>query len=110
MKRNSFVLLACVFSLTLPGCTATVARWEAVNLREQIMNYYDEEIMDNLIRQSQDLPFVHVDISSITALSASKVSGTVGGGDSHTFQRTGAFGMVGSVARTVARPFAYSVS
>jgi len=110
MHYNSLGILSCFASLAVAGCTATVARWDATNLRGEIMDYYNDEIMDNLIRQKEHLPFVHVDISSVTALSASKISGSVGGGESRTYAKTGMFGTAAMLVRTVARPFAYSLT
>ena len=59
--------MALIAIVLLTGCTATVVRWNSVKMREEIIAYYNDEIMDNLIRMSEGLPFVHVDISSVSA-------------------------------------------
>jgi hypothetical protein len=83
LKEYAVITVVC-----LTGCTATVVRWNSVRMREEIMAYYNDEIMDNLIRMKEGLPFVHVDISSVSAQGISQVSGTVGGGDTESFTRT----------------------
>src|SRR6266513_6494276 len=83
LKGHALIALVC-----LTGCTATVVRWNSVRMREEIMAYYNDEIMDNLIRMNEGLPFVHVDISSVSAQGISQVSGTVGGGETESFTRT----------------------
>jgi hypothetical protein len=49
-------------------------------MRKHVIDYYNDEIMDNLIRAHNHLPFVHVDIVSLSANSNSKLAGTVNGG------------------------------
>ena len=92
------------------GCTATVVRWDSMRMREEIMAYYNDEIMDNLIRMKQGLPFIHVDVSSVSAAVLSQISGSVGGGESNVHSNTtpGAVGGLVTIAKTVTRPFAYS--
>jgi hypothetical protein len=96
----------------LAGCTATVVRWNSVKMREEIMAYYNDEIMDNLIRMREGLPFVHVDISSVSAQGISQVSGTVGGGDTESFTRTSPsmMGALHTITRVATAPFTYSVT
>src|SRR5438552_11378628 len=80
LKGHALIALVC-----LTGCTATVVRWNSVRMREEIMAYYNDEIMDNLIRMKEGLPFLHVDISSVGVQGISQVSGTVGSGDTESF-------------------------
>jgi hypothetical protein len=98
--------------LLLAGCTATVVRWNSVRMREEIMAYYNDEIMDNLIRMKNGLPFVHVDISSVSAAGVSQVSGTVGGGETESFTRTSPsmIGVLHTISRAAMKPFSYSAT
>jgi hypothetical protein len=107
LKGYSLIAIVC-----LTGCTATVVRWNSVRMREEIMAYYNDEIMDNLIRMKEGLPFVHVDISSVSAAGLSQVSGTVAGGDTESFTRTSPslIGALHTISRVVTAPFAYSVT
>jgi hypothetical protein len=106
---KAYGLIAIVF---LTGCTATVVRWNAVKMREEIMAYYNDEIMDNLIRMKEGLPFVHIDISSVSAAGISQVSGTVGGGETESFTKTSPsmIKALHTISRAATAPFAYSVT
>jgi hypothetical protein len=66
--------------LLLTSCATEIAHWDAVQMRRHVIDYYNDEIMDNLIRAYKRLPFVHVDITSLSANSNSKLAGTVNGG------------------------------
>ena len=68
----------------MTGCTATQVRWDATNIRKQVMVYYNDQIMDNLIRAKNHLPFVHVDITLLTSQGSSQISGTIGAGENRT--------------------------
>src|SRR5438034_11308434 len=74
----------CVAIVLLAGGTATQTRWDATNIRKEVMVYYNDEIMDNLIKAKNHLPFVHVDITLLTSQGSSQISGTVGGGETQT--------------------------
>jgi hypothetical protein len=108
-KSYALVVMVC-----MTGCTATVVRWNSVRMREEIMAYYNDEIMDNLIRMKDGLPFVHVDISSVSAQGISQLSGTVGSGDTESFTRTSPssnmMGALRTITRAASTPFTYSVT
>ena len=82
------------------------------------MDYYNDQIMENLIRKKNGLPFVHVDLASFNAGAATKLAAAVNGGQSlaDTGQtQTTHLGsvtttVVGTVARVATRPFTFSVS
>ena len=96
----------------LTGCTAAQVRWDATNIRKQVMVYYNDQIMDNLIRAKNHLPFVHVDITLLTSQGSSQISGTIGAGENRTNTNASKpmAGMLGTITKAVMRPFAYSVS
>ncbi len=71
----------CIAIALLAGCTATQTRWDATNIRKEVMVYYNDQIIDNLIRAKQHLPFVHVDITLLTASGGSQISSTIGAGE-----------------------------
>jgi hypothetical protein len=109
MKQTGHTRL--LFSLFIfTGCTTAQVRWDAIGVREQVMKFYSDEVMDNLINMNKDLPYVHVDISTVSAAAASQVTGSVGGGNSRTFAQPGVLGIVGTISRSVTRPFTWSVS
>jgi hypothetical protein len=106
-QARSYVCIAVIF---LVACTATQVRWDAVKMREDVMVYYNDQIMDNLIRAKNHVPFVHVDIQSLTAQGASQITGTIGAGETRTNMDAPISGVFNTVSRAVMRPFAYSVS
>jgi len=71
----------------ITSCASQVVHWDAVQMRRHVNDYYNEEIMDNLIRAQKGLPFVHVDVASLSALSGAKIAATVAGGQ--TLNNTG---------------------
>jgi hypothetical protein len=114
-KKTRLITYGCVTMIFLTGCTATQTRWDATNIRKEVMVYYNDQIMDNLIRAKNQLPFVHVDISLLTSQGGSQITGTIGAGESRTSTNTsksmaGALGTLGTIANAVTRPFAWSVS
>jgi hypothetical protein len=84
-------------------------------MREQVVDYYNDEIMDNLVRAVNGQPFVHVDVTSLQAIATTKLAGSAGGGETQT-HTTGtnpaitAAGIVSTFSRAVTRPFTFSVS
>jgi hypothetical protein len=108
-KATRLKAYGCIAIVLLAGCTATQVRWDATNMREQVMVYYNDQIMDNLIRAKRHLPFVHVDITLLTSTGASQISGTIGAGETRT-HTDGLIGAVNSITKAVTRPFSYSVT
>ena len=102
----------CIGILLFTGCTATQVRWDATNIRKQVMVYYNDQIMDNLIRAKNHLAFVHVDITLLTSQGSSQISGTVGAGENRTSEHTirNMVDALGTLTRTLTHPFAYSVT
>jgi hypothetical protein len=104
----------CVAIVLLGGCTATQTRWDATNIRKEVMVYYNDQIMDNLIRAKNKLPFVHVDITLLTSQGASQITGTIGAGETRTntnaSKSMSTAGILGTITNAVTRPFAWSVS
>ncbi|MGH7982019.1 MAG: hypothetical protein ACREFF_02600 [Candidatus Udaeobacter sp.] len=100
----------------LAGCIATQNRWQATQMRQQVMDYYNDEIMENLICADQKMPFVHVDITGLTTIDTSQIAGAIGGGETPSFTRTSPasnspmLGAVHTIERGVMRPFSYSVA
>ena len=76
------------------------------------MDYYNDQIMENLVRTTKHLAFVHVDITTLTTTDGATVSGSVGGGETRNFDRTSppALAALHTIGRGVTRPFTWSVS
>jgi hypothetical protein len=100
-------------AVLLAGCATSQVQWNTVKLREQVMDYYNDEIMENLIRANNHLPFVHVDIQTLTSQGSSSITDTVSGGETRTntnASTTSISGIVGTITRAVTRPLTYSVA
>jgi len=106
-------------SVFLCGCMATQNRWQASQMRAQVMAYYNDQIMENLIKTKEKLPFVHVDVTSLTTTDIASLSGMVGGGQTPAFSQTspgnsapapGAMHAVHTIVRGITRPFSWSVT
>jgi hypothetical protein len=110
-RLNAYFSIAVIL---LTGCTATQVRWDATKMRKDVMVYYNDQIMDNLIRAKNRLPFVHVDITLLTSQGGSQISGTIGAGENRTNTNTSksmmVMGALGTVANAVSRPFGWSVT
>lgn len=106
-------------SIFLCGCMATQNRWQASQMRAQVMAYYNDQIMENLIKTKQKLPFVHVDVTNLTTTDVASLSGMVGGGQTPSFSQTSpgnaapapeAMHAVHTIVRGITRPFSWSVT
>lgn len=117
-QTRQFKACCCFALLALAGCMATQNRWQATQMRQQVMDYYNDQIMENLIRTNEKLPFVHVDVTSLTATDAASFAGTIGSGETPSFSKTSPAGApiagvshaLHTIARGVTRPFSYSVT
>jgi hypothetical protein len=105
------VVVASVTTFIMTSCSTQIVHWDSVQMRRHVMDYYNDEIMENLIRAKNGLPFVHVDIASLSAVSGAKIDATVARGqtlsNSGTNTSTGATGQTatttgptGSVVQT----------
>ena len=106
---------SCIVMVSLGACTTTHVQWDAVQMREQVVDYYNDEIMDNLIRARNGQPFVHVDVAGLQAVVGSKLAGSASAGETQTHTTgtspaTTVAGVVGTLSRMVMRPFAVSVN
>src|SRR5205823_6232295 len=78
--RSAFGLVfGPIVSVSLTSCTNQVVHWDAVQMRRHVMDYYTDQVMENLIRAKNGLPFVHVDVASLSAVSSAKIAATVVG-------------------------------
>jgi hypothetical protein len=107
--RKVYWMVSLIF---LSGCTTTQLRWDAIGMRQQVIKYYNDEIMENLIRADEKLPFVHVDITGLTTIDTSQISGSISGGETTGFIRNSPtmMGAIRTISRAVTTPFSYSVA
>src|SRR4051812_10027207 len=63
-KMTHLKIYACVSLILLPGCAVLdthQAKLDQKQLREVLMDYNQDQILDNLIRARNGLPIVHYD-------------------------------------------------
>lgn len=113
--RRPAKLCCYVAALSITGCTSSQVRYDATRMREDVMVYYNDQIMDNLIKAKKKEPFVHVDIQSLSSQGSSLITGTIGDGETTTNSggrqvSSNPVGLVSSLTHIVTRPFAYSIS
>jgi hypothetical protein len=105
----------------LAGCTSMEVRYDAEGVRLAMLDFYQNEIMDNLIRARSGLPFIHVDLSNLTATVQTKLGAQVGVGqtlnDTAARQTTiggslvhGAVGIVTTATQLAVRPFTVNLN
>src|SRR5436190_14903839 len=82
---------ACTTVFFLAGCAVLdthQAKLDQKQLRDVLMDYTEDQILDNLIRAYNGRPIVHFDFARINAAVTSKVVPVVGGGRSVTDVQT----------------------
>ena len=111
MKTKTLSWFLCGASLLASGCAHTQVHWDATKLREAALDYYTDQIMDNLIRGKNGQLLLHMNITTLTAQVTSKVAGSVGGGETTADTvNKGAAGLVTSAANVTTKPFTFSIS
>ncbi len=96
MKRIFF----CVWILVgVVGCRAGQLGNDQANMRETLLNLYQEQVLDNLVRAKLHYPIVQIDYSNVTGTMTQTASATVGQTISTT--RNSPEGTVGSFLRRV---------
>ena len=133
-KMTHLKIYACISLILLAGCAVQdthQAKLDQKQLRDVLMDYTSDTILDNLIRAYHGLPIVHFDFARISAGVTSKIVPAVGGGQSvtnvqtrtptHTTVTTHQTGTtmvdsvvktlmaVGGVVETVVTPFNYAI-
>ena len=98
-------------SVVLSACGTYQVHHDASTLRLKALDYYSDQIVDNLIRAKNGLFILHVDIGDLNATVKTSLSGTVGGGQTLTrTTNTNALGLLASGASAAMRPFTFSVT
>src|SRR4051812_30548812 len=80
LDRLGVMTLGAAIAL-LNACRTPQAQWDATHLRTHAMDYYNDQIMDNLVRAQHGLAFIHVDISGLNSTVTTGINGTYSGGE-----------------------------
>jgi hypothetical protein len=113
MLTTANVLHIGLLSVVLTGCSTHEVKWDAKQLRERTIEYYTDQVLDNLIRARNGQLFLHVNISQINATALSEVAGTVGGGEtdgSGLESAASTAGLATKATRTLSKPFNWSLT
>jgi hypothetical protein len=105
----------------LVGCSTQEAYIDAAVVRQNATDFYSDEILENLIRASNKLLFLHVDLQTMQAIVADKLTAQVGGGQTLNNTSTrqtsvggmlakGVVGIVTTATQLAVRPFTFTVS
>lgn len=90
MKRTTLLMLAAVL---MGGCRADILKRDQLEIRQALLDMYQDEVMDNLIRTKLMLPVIQVDYRTMTGTMTSLTKGI--GGYSKEADRN-QLGVVGS--------------
>ena len=134
VKKGWLKAYPCIAVFLVTGCAVLdthQAQLDQKQLRQVLLDYNQDQILDNLIRAYNGLPIAQFDIKTVTATVASKITPSVTGGKTGTSSRypgnsvatttttdpvgavttavTRTVGSVASAVGTVMRPFSYTV-
>jgi hypothetical protein len=84
MPTRTLCGFCCLFVGLLAGCRAGQLSVDQREMRAALLQMYEDQVMDNLIRARRDLPFIHLDYSNVTGTITDSGSATVGGSRSVT--------------------------
>src|SRR4051794_38913102 len=80
IRPKRYALMAIVFFAGCAVLDTHQAKLDQKQLRDVLMDYTQDQILDNLIRAYNGLPIVHFDFARISAGVTSKIVPVVGGG------------------------------
>jgi hypothetical protein len=124
-NATAILLSSVVGLLAISGCTTTATYWDQNAIRRETLRYYNSEVMENLIRASKGLLFVHVDLNSLQATVTTNYAGNIGGGQTLVNSSsnavssgttlvsgvvTGAISLLGTAATEAMRPLTFTIS
>ena len=108
------VLALPLMAMSLTGCfsffrPARFVRHDADDLRREVHQYYEKEIMTNLVKAANGSFFIHTDINQLNATVSQKLTATVGGGQTLTNQGS-RMGATLNASTQAVRPFTFGVT
>lgn len=69
----------CLLAALLSGCATGELHRDQDKLRDVVLDLYTNQIIDNLIRAKNGLPFIHIDYATITGNVTAKETASFGG-------------------------------
>ncbi len=78
LKGLGWGLLAAVAAILFSGCRPQLLENDQMGIRQALLDMYQDEVMDNLIRTQLRLPVIEVDYRTMTGTVTSLTQGTAG--------------------------------
>lgn len=106
-------ILFCLYiSLSLLGCRSVQLGIDQSNMRDTLLNLYQEQVLDNLVRTHLNYPILQIDYSNITGTVGQTASGNLGQTNTKTNNTPmqGATGAVFNKVRTYVLSYGGSTS
>jgi len=100
MKR---ILLIIVWGAAVSGCTSYESAQNSHQAREYLTEDIEDQVVFNLIRASNGLPFAHYDVSTVQSVVSAKVAPSLGGSRSGVTNGFQPAAVVTSAIRTITR-------
>ncbi len=84
MDRRFILIVFMPLLFGAAGCRSAQLQYDQDQFRHRLMQMYTDQIMDNLIRCHEGMPFVQLDYSKITGTITQQENGNVGGNQGAT--------------------------
>lgn len=111
-RLMNFILksICCIGLISVSGCTVYEASRQTHFAREYMTEDFETQIMFNLIRAVNGLPFEHYDVQQLQSVVTSSVTPSGGVGRTTTTNSFLPFAVVGSAIQTIVRPYSFNIS
>lgn len=93
--RSTSMMMALLLVVSTAGCKSTRLSHDGNEVRGALLQLYEDQAMDNLIRARRNQPVVHLDFDGINVQESDSLSANYGGGQNSTQA-------IAAAARTVA--------
>src|SRR6516162_5139856 len=88
MRMSGSILLFWCCCLFMPGCLARQVAADGRNFRQALLEMYTDQVMDNLIRASENMPFVQLAYRNLTVTDLQTVKASLGDESDPTKMKT----------------------
>jgi hypothetical protein len=91
MKTLRYALVLALAVTASSGCRSVVLQKDQDQFRDKMLDFYTNQIMDNLIRAANGLPIVQVEYTTISGTVTDTAGGSLGGSQTTTNDRSRSF-------------------
>lgn len=103
LRKCSWCTLAAIGAFLLSGCLARQVARDGKSFRQALLDMYTDQVMDNLVRARENLPFVQVAYSNLVVQDTDTLHAD--GSTGQTAETNGALNIAGEIMTTAARNF-----